>query len=183
MSASSIAAWMPDELPTTGQLLNLAMRSLAQNKDTLFVGQSVAYPGWAYDSLDGVPMSQRVEFPVAEELQLGYCTGLSLKGYLPVCIFPRMDFMLRALDQLVNHLDKLEAMSRGQFNPKVIIRTRVGPREPLDAGPQHTQDHSEAFREMLERVEVVNLRKEANILETYRFAEYTDRSVIVVEDL
>jgi pyruvate/2-oxoglutarate/acetoin dehydrogenase E1 component len=126
--------------------INKAMLMLAEQPNAVFVGQGVRYGGVAtYRDLEGVPDKQRIEFPVAEELQLGCCIGLSLQGYLPICIFPRMDFMLRAADQLVNHLDKLAAMSCGQFVPKVIIRTRVGSKTPLDAGPQHTNDHTDAF--------------------------------------
>lgn len=158
------------------------MRLLA-DKGAIFIGQSVAYPGWAYDSLQGVPMFQRIEFPVAEELQLGVATGLALQGYLPVSIYPRMDFLLRALDQLVNHLDKLAEMSQGQFNPKVIIRTRVGPKAPLYAGPQHCQDHTAAFREMLTNIDVVRITSLEGIIPAYTMALTSDRSTLVVEAL
>ena len=46
------------------------------------------------------------------------------------------------MNQLVNHLDKLPLWG---WHPKVIIRTMVGQTTPLDAGPQHTQNHSDAF--------------------------------------
>ena len=113
--------------------VNAAMLMLAMDERTVFVGQSVRYDGAAiYHSLEGIPIHKRVEFPVVENLQLGYCTGLSLAGKLPICIYPRMDFMLLAMDALVNHLDKLPAFG---WKPKVIIRARVGQRKPLDAGP------------------------------------------------
>lgn len=163
--------------------LNDAMRLLA-SKGALFIGQGVAYDGVSmYHDLDGVPAEQRLEFPVAEELQLGFCTGLAMQGHLPVSIFPRIDFLLRAADQLVNHLDKLERMSRGQWNPKVIIRTRVGPKEPLNAGPQHTANYCAAFRKMLTSVEVCEIRSPEGIIPTYQYALNWPRSVMVVENL
>jgi pyruvate/2-oxoglutarate/acetoin dehydrogenase E1 component len=80
---------------------------------------------------------------------MGFCTGLALEGYIPVCVYPRIDFMLLAANQLVNHLDKMEG-----FKPKVIIRTAVGSKSPLNPGPQHTQDHTSAFSLMLKNIPV-----------------------------
>ena len=163
------------------ELLNQAMLMLA-GKGAIFVGQGVRYDGvWTYDSLDGVPEEQRIEMPVAEELQLGICTGLAMQGFLPVCIYPRFDFLLRAMDQLVNHLDKINQMSQGQWNPKVIIRTRVGTRTPLDAGPQHTQDHSCSVATMLTSIVVAKINCPNEIEGTYRDAAERDGSTLVVE--
>lgn len=153
---------------------------LAADPRTVFVGQSVRYDGAAiYHSLDGVPMEKRLEFPVVENLQLGYCTGLSLTGKLPICIFPRMDFMLLAMDQLVNHLDKLPMFG---WHPKVIIRCRVGQKKPLDAGPQHTQNHTHAFRQMLTTIDVLEVSRAEHVIPAYRLALSNKHSTLVVEN-
>ncbi len=165
-------------------LLNEAMRLLAADSRTLFLGQGVGVGGdgvATYDSFDGIPMDRRIEFPEAEDLNLGAATGLSLVGYLPVVVLPRLDFLMRAMDQLVNHLDKMEAMSCGDFKPKVIIRTRVGSRTPLDAGPQHTQDHTAVLTMMLKNVVVQRIGNSADILEVYGWALTAVRSVLVIE--
>jgi pyruvate/2-oxoglutarate/acetoin dehydrogenase E1 component len=181
---NTIAAYCdPSELPTSGQLLNLAMRRLAADPKAIFLGQSVAYPGWAHGSLDGVPMEQRLEMPVAEELQLGISTGLALTGHLPISIFPRFDFLLLAMSQLVLHLDKLPLMSGGDYQPKVIIRTRVGSRKPLDAGPQHTGDFTSSVASMLTTVQVRRITRLADILPTYQAALDSEWSSLIVEAL
>lgn len=161
-----------------------AMRKLAQDERTVFVGQSVRYDGAAiYLSLDGVPMEKRLEFPVVENLQLGYCTGLSLTGKVPVCIYPRMDFMLLAMDQLVNHLDKLPLYG---WKPKVIIRCRVGQKTkdgvPMDAGPQHTQNYTHAFQTMLHNVRCIEVRTPQEVTAAYELALQGDRSYLIVEN-
>jgi len=160
------------------------MLMLAKQPGCLFLGQGVACDGVAtFNDFEGVPMSQRIECPVAEELQLGMGIGLAMQGFLPVLIYPRMDFLLRAMDQLVNHLDKIEAMSCGQWNPKVIIRTKVGSKTPLDAGPQHTQDHTDVLRRMLTSVcvmRVVDLRID-HVLGVYKNALSVPESALVVE--
>lgn len=156
------------------------MRKLAADERALFVGQSVRYDGAAiYHSLEGVPMGKRVEMPVIEEFQLGYCTGLALTGMLPICIFPRMDFMLLCMNQLVNHLDKLPLFG---WKPKMIIRTRVGQKKPLDAGPQHTQNHTRAFQLMLQNVSVTEVRTPREVKDAYQRAYDAQGSSLIVEN-
>lgn len=160
--------------------VNAAMRMLAADERTVFVGQSVRYDGAAiYHSLEGVPMEKRVEMPVIEDFQLGYCTGLSLMGKVPVCIYPRMDFMLLAMNQLVNHLDKLPMWG---WAPKVILRTRVGQKKPLDAGPQHTQNHTVAFDDMLDFIAVVEVRTPEEVTFAYNQALKDTLSTLIVEN-
>lgn len=164
--------------------INEAMLMLAAQPQALFLGQGVAYPGHAlYTHLEGIPKEKRIEFPVTEELQLGCSIGLAMQGFLPISIFPRMDFLLRAADQLVNHLDKIEQMSYGDWVPKVIIRTRVGSRTPLDAGPQHTQNYCQAFRQMLQTLRVFEIKSEGEVMPVYKMALDSHRSSIVVENL
>ena len=169
---------------TSVELFKLAMTMLASDDRVLFIGQSVAFPGTAmYETLSHIPASRRIEFPVAEDLHVGACVGLSLVNFVPVCIVPRCDFLMRAMDQLVLHLDKLEKMSDGQFSPKVIIRTRVGSKWPLNAGPQHTNDFSEAFRLMLTNIDVMRISHKDDIIPTYRQALESRRSSLVIEVL
>lgn len=156
--------------------MNNAMKLLADH-GAIFVGQSVRYPGAMFKSLDGVPMEQRIEFPIAESLQMGFCTGLAMMGHLPVCVFSRMDFMLLALDQLVNHLDKMTPQ------PKVIIRTAIGSRVPLDAGDQHTQDHVAAFRLLAPSIPMYRLETPEEIELGYQRALTCKGSIILVEKL
>lgn len=164
--------------------INDAMRMLAAQPNAIFIGQGVGDGGdgvATYNDLEGVPMEQRIEFPVAEELQMGVGIGLALQGFLPILIYPRCDFLLRAADQLVNHLDKLAKMSDGEFQPKVIIRTRVGKHTPLDAGPQHTQNHVAAFRAMLQNVVVCEIKAAEHVGMFYQDAVASPRSWLIVE--
>ena len=159
--------------------VNEAMRFLAEQSSVVFVGQSMLFDGAAiYDSMDGVPHELREEMPVAEDFQLGYCIGLSLSGKLPVCIYPRMDFMLLCMNQLVNHLDKLPLFG---WAPKVIIRARAGERFPLDAGPQHTQDHTEAFAKMLITVAISKVQRAEEVLPAYQRALAAPHSTLIIE--
>jgi pyruvate/2-oxoglutarate/acetoin dehydrogenase E1 component len=154
--------------------LTEAMTMLARHPKTLFVGQNMRYDGQRmHASFAGVPMERRIEMPVCEDLQMGFCTGLALEGYIPVCVFPRIDFMLLAANQLVNHLDKMEG-----FKPKVIIRTAIGSTKPLNPGAQHTQNHTSAFALMLKNIPV-----EYFWPGVYELALERPGSTLVVEDM
>lgn len=161
--------------------LNKAMLMLSESPKTLFVGQAVKYPGQAaFKSFEGVPMDRRIEMPVTEDLQMGICTGLALAGFIPVSFYTRWDFLLLGLNQLVNHLDKLPYMG---WEPKVIIRTAVGRRTPLDPGPQHCQDYTDQVRLMLNTVKVVRLSSPDDIVPEYRKALEADYPTVLVEDM
>ena len=157
-----------------------AMRMLADDPRTLFVGQAVRYSGQAmHQTLVHVPMEKRIEMPVIEDFQAGFCTGLALEGYIPVCIFPRFDFLLIAANQIVNHLDKIPLMT--DFRPKVILRTSVGATKPLNPGLQHTQDHTEAFEDMFYSILVESIDTTENVVEQYKRALESPHSFLMVE--
>jgi len=171
-------------LAEVDELLNQAMLMLAAQPKSIFLGQNVEYTGNVmYKSLEGVPSEQRLELPVCEDLQMGMSTGLALQGFLPISIYPRFDFLLLAANQLVNHLDKLSECSQGQWKPKVIIRTKVGSKSPLNAGPQHTQDHTDAFDMMLTSMYVGRIDHMDKILPIYDLAIRNPWSSLIIEDL
>lgn len=160
-----------------------AMTYLAGRDDTVFIGQAVAVPGTAmFGTLDNVDPGKRIEFPVEEDFQMGCTVGLALQGSLPISIYPRWNFLLLAVNQLVNHLDKLGELM-GETPPKVIIRTGIGSERPMYPGPQHIGDFTAAFRLLAPHVNVVRLDEPDEIFPQYvAAAERTDGvSTILVE--
>lgn len=161
-----------------------AMQLLNQQGNTLFLGQSVEYSGHLlFNTLEdaGIPMQKRIEMPVAEDMQMGISIGLSLRGYLPISIYPRMDFLIIAMNQLANHLDKMEVYSRGEYLPKVIIRTAIASKSPLYPGVQHCQDYTTALRSILKNVNVRKLEYPEDIMMAYKNALLDKRSTILIE--
>jgi len=162
--------------------LKQTMNWVATQPRIRFIGQAVEYAGTGlYDSLTEVPTHLKQEFPVAENFQVGYCTGLALQGLTPICTVPRWNFLLVAADQVVNHLDKLPLMSDGGYCPRVIIRVAVGSERPVDPQDQHKGNFSEAFRSMCRTIEVVELTTPESILPAYQAAMQRQGSSILVE--
>lgn len=164
------------------QKLKEAMNWLAANDDTIFLGQAVCHAGTGcYESLTEVPANKKMEFPVAENLQIGVSTGLAINGLVPVSVVPRWNFLLCATDQIVNHLDKMSLLSDGACNPKVIIRVAVGSENPVDPQDQHKGNFSESFRIMCKNIDIIECHTPNSILKNYQYAYYNTRSTIVVE--
>ncbi len=157
-----------------------SMALLSQQPNVIFMGQSVGSPGTAmYETLRDVPQEKRLELPVFECCQMGMATGVAMAGGLPICIYPRINFMLEALPQLVQHLDKIPLFS--DYRPKVIIRTSVATKNPLDPGPQHIGDYTDAIEAMLSTVKVIRLTDANMIVPEYKAAMERDGSTLLVE--
>lgn len=145
-----------------------AMEHLAKDPRTVFMGQAVAIKGTAMTTtLKNVDKSKLIELPVAEEMQMGLSTGMALAGFVPITVYPRWNFLLLAVNQLVNHLDKVKHMTRDGFQPNVIIRTGIGSIRPLNPQCQHLGDFSEAFYSMLTNIEVIRLDESEDIFPAY----------------
>lgn len=157
-----------------------AMKLISEQSNAVFCGQAVREKGTAmFTTLRDVPMEKRLEFGVAENFQMGFATGFALAGGLPVCMYPRINFMLEALPQLVQHLDKIPLFS--DYKPRVIIRTSIATKDPLDPGPQHIGDYTDAIEAMLTTVKVVRLTHADMIVPEYRAAMEREGSTLLVE--
>lgn len=136
---------------TYREALTSAMRALATEPRVRFVGYGVRYGGQAAGTLAGIPEEQLIETPVAENLMVSLALGLSLVGLVPVVYLERMDFILNALDAIVNHVNALERISQGEFKAGVILRVVVGNKtKPLFTGLTHTQNFTDAIRAMVD---------------------------------
>jgi pyruvate/2-oxoglutarate/acetoin dehydrogenase E1 component len=164
--------------------LKRSMEFLAQDPRTVFMGQAVAVAGTAMtNTLKDIPRDRLIELPVAEEMQMGMTTGMALAGQIPVSIFPRWNFLLCAISQLVNHLDKVDVMSNGGYKTKAIIRTGIGSERPLHPQQQHVGDFTAAIQAMCTTIEVIRVAEPAEIFPAYQRALLREdgRSTIVVE--
>lgn len=150
--------------------LNVAMMVFAEDPRARFVGYGLLNQKGGNGTFKTIPNEKICETTVAEELMVGMATGMSLAGLLPMVIIERFDFIWRAADPLINYLDKAREISRGEFNPCVILRVIVGnSRKPLFTGPTHTQNYTEAFRHIL-RMPVYEVKTAEEVQAAYERA-------------
>ena len=151
--------------------LKKSMDWLGQKKDTIFIGQAVAYPGTAMsNTLKDVDQTKLIELPVAEEFQMGMSLGLSLNGTVPISIFPRWNFLICGMNQLVNHIDKIDEMGASGFNSKIIIRTGIGSERPLHPQFQHVGDYTKSISEMCKNIDFIKIENPEDAFEGYKKA-------------
>jgi len=160
--------------------LKESMEMLAEDEKTIFVGYDVGCGVRMYGTLNNVSKSKCLETPVAENLMTDLAIGLALEGFKPVLCFQRCDFILIALDAIINHLYKIESMSQGQFKAPVIIRVVVGSKVPIDAGPQHTQDFSHIFKNV-SSFPIYEPSNAHEVITAYEKAKNTKTSIIIIE--
>lgn len=152
--------------------LRESMMLLGRDPLTRFVGYGLK-TGHEKSSFAGVPAGQIQDFTVAEGLMTSAAIGMSLAGLKPIVYFERFDFVLNALDAIVNHLDACRFISNGEFRPTAILRIVVGNREnPLFTGHTHTRDHSGALRNMV-NFPVLCVHTASEVMAAYEYA-YTN---------
>ena len=164
--------------------LKRAMDYLGEQENTIFLGQAVEYKGTAMtNTLKDVSRDKLIEMPVSEEMQMGITNGLAVGGKVPISVYPRWNFLILAINQLVNHLDRLKEYSHNEYAPKVIIRVGIGSERPLHPQAQHVGEFTEGFRKILNNIEVIRLDEPEDIFPAYHKAyNRTDgKSTLIVE--
>ena len=145
----------------------------------IFIGYNVAR-GDAMGSLVSVSDEQKIETPVAENLMAGLAIGMSFEGFLPVIYFERHDFMLVAMDAIVNHIDKVERISHGQYKVPIIIRAVVADSGPFYSGITHSQDFTELMRSAV-TFPVKDPKNGFEVLNAFRNARVSKQPAMIVE--
>lgn len=139
---------------TFKQIITQKCEEYAQNPMARFIGYNTVYGSRMYGTLSNINPNQCIESPVAENLMAGLAMGMSLEGYRPVLCFERHDFILLALDALVNQMDKMPWMSGDKFKYPVVVRAIVGGKSPIDPGPMHSQNYRKELTTMLKHTPV-----------------------------
>lgn len=162
--------------------LKEAMNEIAKMENSIFIGQGVVEGGHGMSpTLSDIESKKKIELPVFEELQTGMALGLAIDKRFVVSLYPRFDFFILSMNQLVNHVDKIIEMSANEFDANIIFRVAVGAKTPLDAGPQHTQNHSAALQRMLSNVKVIELKEDTNPFIEYKKAIQQKGVFVIVE--
>jgi pyruvate dehydrogenase E1 component beta subunit len=132
------------EVMTYREALRLALREELERDPRVFVmGEEVGVFDGAYKVTAGLleefgPDRIR-DTPISEEGFVGAGVGAAMLGERPVVEIMTINFLLVAIDQVVNHAAKIGAMFGGELRCPLVIRT------PNGAGNQLTAQHSQSF--------------------------------------
>jgi pyruvate/2-oxoglutarate/acetoin dehydrogenase E1 component len=75
--------------------------------------------------------------PLSEEAMTGAAIGMALGGLKPIHVHIRMDFLMLAMNQLVNMAAKTQYMFGGQEHCPLVVRAIIG--KSWGQGAQHSQ--------------------------------------------
>jgi len=129
---------------TYREAVRLALREeLARDERVFVMGEEVGVFEGAYKVTAGLLEefgSDRVrDTPISEEGFVGAGVGAAMLGERPVVEVMTLNFLLVAIDQVVNHAAKIGAMFGGEVRCPMVIRT------PNGAGNQLTAQHSQSM--------------------------------------
>ena len=105
------------------------------------IGQGLWSPWYVGNSMQGLDKSfgkdRIIDSPVSENGITGIAIGAALGGMKPIVIHPRMDFMLLAIDQIVNEAANWHYIFGGESNVPIVIRSIIN--RGGEQGAQHSQ--------------------------------------------
>lgn len=129
-------------------LLQEALHSVMK-KDSrcIILGEDLADPyGGAFKVSQGLSTQfpERIfNTPISESAIIGLCTGLAVRGFLPVAEIMFGDFLALATDQILNSATKFGLMYRDNVHVPMVIRTPMGGGRGY--GPTHSQSIEKMF--------------------------------------
>jgi pyruvate dehydrogenase E1 component beta subunit len=173
------------EVMSFREALRLALREELGHDERVFVmGEEVGVFDGAYKVtaglLDEFGPDRVRDTPISEEGFVGAGIGAAMLGERPVVEIMTLNFLLVAMDQVINHAAKIGAMFGGEVRCPLVIRT------PNGAGNQLTAQHSQSFEGWFAAtpgLKVVAPANPADAKGLLKAAIRDDDPVLVVENL
>ena len=114
---------------------------LALDARVFVIGQGLWSPWYAGSSLEGLDREfgpgRMVDSPVSENAVTGMAIGAALAGLRPIVFHPRMDFMLLAMDPIVNQAANWSYLFGSKSGVPLVIRAVIN--RGGEQGAQHSQ--------------------------------------------
>jgi pyruvate dehydrogenase E1 component beta subunit len=123
---------------------------MGQDKSAFLIGQGVKSPWYVGNTARGLLErfgSERViDTPVSENAVTGSAVGAALVGMRPVVVHPRVDFMMYALDPIINEAANWHYMFGGKLSVPVVIWGII------NRGGEQAAQHSQALHALFAHI-------------------------------
>ena len=117
-------------------------QSMEKDSSVFVIGEGVPDPKYVFGTTKGLVekygKARVLDMPLSESGVTGVCIGAALQGMRPIMVHQRLDFLLLAMDQLVNNAAKWHYMFGGQMKVPLVIRAIIG--RGWGQGAQHSQN-------------------------------------------
>jgi pyruvate dehydrogenase E1 component beta subunit len=136
---------------TYAQAIREAHAHLLATDERVFVfGQGLWSPWYVGSSMTDLDKEfgrhRIIDSPVSENAATGAAVGAALAGMRPIVVHPRMDFMLLAVDPIVNQAANWSYMFAGRVGAPVVIRSII------NRGGEQAAQHSQALQALFTHV-------------------------------
>ena len=125
-------------------------RELSSRPEVVVYGEDVGHAGGIFGATKGLQeefgQARVFDTPIAEAAILGSAVGASLEGLRPVVEIMWGDFLLVALDQLVNQAANVRYVSEGRYGAPLVVRTQEG------VTPGSCAQHSQSLEALLAHI-------------------------------
>jgi pyruvate/2-oxoglutarate/acetoin dehydrogenase E1 component len=169
------------EIITYRDALHRTMRSaLADHPGAIILGQGVNDHKGTFGTTNGLAdefgTDRVLDMPLCEEATTGVAVGAALNGLYPIHVHIRADFVLLAMNQIINMAAKYRYMSGGHCSVPMLIRLVVG--RSWGQGAQHSQSLQSLFAH-IPGLTVVMPANAQSVLDTYAHVVANHRGPVV----
>ncbi len=123
---------------------------MALDNSVFLIGQGVKSPWYVgntcRDLLQKFGAKRVIDTPVSENAITGAAVGAAIAGMRPVVVHPRMDFMLYALDPIINEAANWHYMYGGESSVPVVIWGII------NRGGEQAAQHSQALHALFAHI-------------------------------
>jgi pyruvate dehydrogenase E1 component beta subunit len=129
------------ELSYAGAIREACAQLLATDPRVFLIGQGLWSPWYAGASMQDLDKEfgrhRVIDSPVSENATTGAAVGAAIAGMRPIVFHPRLDFMLLAVDPIVNQAANWHYVFHGRSSVPLVIRGVINRRG--EQGAQHSQ--------------------------------------------
>jgi len=103
--------------------------AMAVDDRVIVLGEDVGKPNGPFGATKGLHRrhgDRALDTPISETAMLGAALAAAMRGSRPVVEIMYMDFMLVAMDQLVNQIANTRYVSCGRWQAPLVVRTQGG---------------------------------------------------------
>jgi pyruvate/2-oxoglutarate/acetoin dehydrogenase E1 component len=140
-----------DRLLSYSLAINEALHLMMASDPSVFlIGQGVKSPWYVGNTARGLlerfGEDRVIDTPISENGITGAAVGAAIAGMRPVVVHPRMDFMLYAIDPIINEAANWSYMSGGRSSVPVVVWGII------NRGGEQAAQHSQALHAMFAHI-------------------------------
>ncbi len=157
--------------------------SLSDLPDLVVLGQGVWSPFYVGNTMDGLAeefgKSRVIDTPVSENGSTGMALGIATLGFPALVIHPRMDFMIPAMDAIVN------AAAKWRYSLNSADPLPLTIRAIINRGGEQGAQHSQALHSWFAHIPGLRVVMPSSPSDAYRLLRqsiYSPDPVIFIED-